>query len=200
MPHRGPKAKLSRSLNLALTPKAARVMERRPFPPGQHGQGRKKSASVYKQQLVEKQRLKFTFNVSEKQLKKAYAKAARAQGSTGDKLLELLETRLDAAVFRMGFAKTIFAARQYVAHGHFEVNGVRCFTPSIQLRVGDEIAVRAKSQNHLQIVEALGEAAPAPEYFEVNADKKSGKVLAKPLREQIPVNLNEQLIVEYYSR
>jgi len=200
MPHRGPKAKLSRSLNLALTPKAARVMERRPFPPGQHGQGRRRSSSVYKTQLVEKQRLKFTFNISESQLKKTYDRASRMTGSTGDHLMELLDTRLDAAVFRMGFARTIFAARQYVAHGHFEVNGVRCFTPSIQLRVGDEIKVREKSQNHVQITEALDNAPACPEYYEVDKTKKLGKLISKPMREQIPVNITEQLVVEFYSR
>jgi small subunit ribosomal protein S4 len=200
MPHRGPKAKLSRALSLALTPKAARVMERRPFSPGQHGQNRRRNASVYKTQLVEKQRLKFTYNISEAQLEKAYEKATRKHGSTGEILMSLLETRLDAAVFRMGFARTIFAARQYVAHGHFEVNGVRCFTPSIQLRVGDEIKLREKSHNHVQIIESLDNKATAPEYFEVDAGKKLGKYVAAPLREQIPVNLNEQLVVEYYSR
>lgn len=200
MPYRGPKAKLSRALNSALTKKSEIVMERRPFPPGQHGQGRKKSASVYKTQLVEKQRLKFTYNMSESQLKKAYTKAAKAKGATGDMLMEILDTRLDAAVLRMGFASTIFAARQYVAHGHFEVNGVRSFTPSIQLKVGDEIVVREKSQNHAQIIEALANSGDAPEYYEVDKTKKKGKLIATPLRAQIPCNINIQLVVEFYSK
>ena len=200
MPYRGPKGKLSRALNLAFTPKAARIMERRNSAPGQHGAGRKRSASVYKQQLVEKQRLKFSYNVSEAQLRKAYKKAAHLQGSTGDKLLSILETRLDAAVLRMGFAKTIFAARQYVAHGHFEVNGVRCFTPSIQLKPNDEITLREKSANHLQVKESIENAPDVPEYLSVDKNKVSGKLVAAPLREQIPVHINEQLVVEFYSR
>jgi small subunit ribosomal protein S4 len=175
-------------------------MERRPSPPGDHGQGRRRSASVYKTQLLEKQRLKHTYNVSEGQLKKAYKKAAASDGSTGDNLVNLLETRLDAAVYRMGFAKTIFAARQYVAHGHFSVNGTRCFTPSIQLRVGDEVVVREKSKNHVQMVEALSSSPACPEYYAVEKAKLSGKLVAAPLRDQIPLHLNIQLIVEYYSR
>ena len=146
---RGPKGKVARSLGVAVSQKTQKALDRRNFAPGQHGQTRKKSASVYKQQLVEKQRLRFTYNISEAQLAKAYKEANRREGSAGDNLMILLETRLDAVVYRMGFARTIFAARQYVAHGHFTVNGVRSFSPS---------------------------------------------------RLIIPVKLEEQLVVEYYSR
>jgi small subunit ribosomal protein S4 len=112
----------------------------------------------------------------------------------------LLETRLDALVFRMGFARTIFAARQYVAHGHFSVNGVRSFSPSRLVKVGDVIAVRERSKNHVQIKEALENAPALPEYVSVDKDKMEGKLVATPLRAQIPVQLQEQLVVEYYSR
>ena len=114
---RGPKGKVARSLGVAVSQKTQKALDRRNFAPGQHGQTRKKSASVYKQQLVEKQRLRFTYNISEAQLAKAYKEANRREGSAGDNLMILLETRLDAMVYRMGFARTIFAARQYVAHG-----------------------------------------------------------------------------------
>lgn len=200
MPFRGPKAKVARSLGLAISSKTQKVLDRRNFPPGQHGLNRKKSASVYKQQLVEKQRLKFTYNISEAQLSKAFDEANRRQGSTGTNLLSLLETRIDALVFRLGFARTIFAARQYVAHGHFSVNGVRCFTASRAIKVGDVVALRERSRSHVQINEALGNAPEAPVYLQLDKSKFEGRLVSAPMREQIPVNLNEQLVVEYYSR
>ncbi len=200
MPIRGPKVKVSRALNLALTPKAARIMERRPYSPGQHGAARKRSASVYKTQMVEKQRLKFTYNVSEAHLAKTYDRASAMAGATGSNLVSLLERRLDAAILRMGFAKTAYAARQYVAHGHFTVNGDRSFNGSQVLRVGDVVAVREKSQNHPQIKEAAASAPTIPPYFEVDAAKLTGKLISLPEREQIPVQVNEQLVVEFYSR
>jgi small subunit ribosomal protein S4 len=198
--YRGPKAKTARSLGLATTQKTQKVLDRRNFPPGQHGLNRKKSASVYKQQLVEKQRLRFTYNISEAQMAKAYDEANRRNGSAGDNLMILLETRIDALVFRMGFARTIFAARQYVAHGHFAVNGVRSFTPSRLIKAGDVIAVRERSKNHVQIKEALDNAPALPEYLSIDKTKMEGTLVALPLREQIPVKLQEQLVVEYYSR
>ena len=130
----------------------------------------------------------------------SYAVSSRCDGSAGDNLMVLLETRLDALVFRMGFARTIFAARQYVAHGHFSVNGVRSFSPSRLIKAGDVIAVRERSKNHVQIKEALENAPAAPEYLSVDKDKMEGKLVATPLRTQIPVQLQEQLVVEYYSR
>jgi small subunit ribosomal protein S4 len=200
MPVKGPKVKVSRALNLPITPKAARIMERRPFSPGQHGSARKRTASVYKSQLVEKQRLKFTYNISEKQLKQAYRAAAHAQGATGEAMLQHLERRLDAAILRMGFAKTPYASRQYVAHGHFEVNGVRCFNGSMLLKVGDVVTVREKSKAHPQIKDSLENLPTGVEYQEIDAKAQSGKIIAVPSREQIPLNLNEALVVEYYSR
>lgn len=197
---RGPKAKVARSLGLATTQKTQKVLDRRNFPPGQHGLNRKKSPSVYKQQLVEKQRLRFTYNISEAQMEKTYNEANRRSGSAGDNLMILLETRLDALVYRMGFARTIFAARQYVAHGHFAVNGVRSFSPSRIIKANDVISVRERSKNHVQINESLSNAPDAPEYISVDKTKLQGTLVALPLREQIPVKLEEQLVVEYYSR
>ena len=196
---RGPKGKVARSLGVAVSQKTQKALDRRNFAPGQHGQTRKKSASVYKQQLVEKQRLR-TYNISEAQLAKAYKEANRREGSAGDNLMILLETRLDAVVFRMGFARTIFAARQYVAHGHFTVNGVRSFSPSRLIKAGDVVAVREQSKEHVQIKEAIASAAAAPEYLSVDLGKMQGTLVKLPLRDQIPVKLEEQLVVEYYSR
>ena len=200
MPYHGPKAKVARSLGFAVTPKTAKVLDRRNFPPGQHGLGRKKTASVFKQQLVEKQRLRFTYNISEQDLSRTYERASKVHGSTGDVMLALLETRLDSIVYRMGFARTMFAARQYVAHGHFFVNGRRCFIPSRAIKVGDQITIRERSKTHVQIVESLGSAPEAPIYLEIDKAKMQGKLTSMPQRDQIPVKLNEQLVVEYYSR
>ncbi|HKP97199.1 MAG TPA: 30S ribosomal protein S4, partial [Fibrobacteria bacterium] len=156
----------------------------------------------YKIQLLEKQRLKAVYDVSEKQMRGYYAKAAHSHESTGTVLLSYLETRADAAIFRMGFARTIYAARQYVAHGHFMINGKRILTPSHQLKVGDVITVVEKSKTHPQIVEALTHSGgiQIPEYFEINKVKMEGKLIAKPIREQIPIKLVEQHVVEYYSK
>jgi small subunit ribosomal protein S4 len=198
----GPKDKISRALGLALTPKAARIMERRSFTPGQHGLARKKSPSTYKMQLLEKQRLRATYDVSEKQLRRYYEKATHSHESTGTALLILLETRADSAIFRMGFARTIYAARQYIAHGHFSINGRRIHTPSHVVKVSDVISVNEKSKGHTQIVEALTHSGSVvvPEYYEINKVKMEGRLIAKPLRDQIPVKLVEQHVVEYYSK
>jgi small subunit ribosomal protein S4 len=200
MAYRGPKAKVARSLDLAVTPKTQKILERRKFPPGQHGMSRKKNAGVYKQQLVEKQRLKFTYNISEAQLSRTYTEANRREGSSGDNLMVLLETRLDALVYRAGFARTIFAARQYVAHGHFQVNGQRSYSPNRLIKPNDLIELREKSKNHPQIKEAIESAPDSPNYLAVNKDKKEAKLVNTPLRDQIPVKLNEQLVVEFYSK
>lgn len=199
MPINGPKVKVSRALNLALTPKAARVMEKRPFGPGQHGSARKRSASVYKQQLVEKQRLKFSYNVSEKQMRKAFDIASRAAGSTGEVLMQTLERRLDTLVQRMGFAKTAYAARQYCAHGHFLVNGTRAWSGSMALKVGDVVTIRERSKGHPQIKEAL-ESGNIASYVETDKNKMESKFIRIPNRDEIPVPVNEQLVVEFYSR
>ena len=196
------KVKISRALGIALTPKAARIMERRSFTPGQHGLARKKSPSTYKMQLMEKQRLKAMYNLPEGQLRHYYQRATQSHESTGTALLGFLETRADAAIYRMGFARTIYAARQYIAHRHFAINGTRIQTPSHALKVGDVISVIEKSKNHPQMVESLTHSGSVvvPEYYEINKVKMEGRLIAKPLRDQMPVKLIEQHIVEYYSR
>ena len=196
------KVKISRALGIAITPKAARIMERRSFTPGQHGLARKKSPSTYKMQLMEKQRLKAMYNVPEKQLRHYYEKATHSHESTGSALLALLEMRADSAIYRMGFARTIYAASQYIAHGHFSINGRRILTPSHPLKMNDVISVNEKSKDHPQILEALTHSGSVvvPDYYEINKVKMEGRLIAKPLRDQIPVKLVEQHIVEFYSR
>ena len=198
----GPKVKISRALGISITPKAARIMEKRSFAPGQHGLARKKTPSTYKMQLMEKQRLKAMFNVSERQLQRYYQRATQSHESTGTALLGFLEMRADSAIYRMGFARSIYAARQYIAHGHFSINGRRIHTPAHSMKVGDVISAVEKSKNHPQIVEALTHSGSVvvPEYYEINKVKMEGRLIAKPLRDQIPVKLNEQHVVEYYSR
>lgn len=196
------KVKISRALGIALTPKAARIMERRSFTPGQHGLARKKSPTTYKIQLLEKQRLKAMYNLSESQLRRYYERATQSHESTGTALLVFLETRADAAIFRMGFARTMYAARQYIAHGHFSINGRRIHTPAHALKVGDAITVNEKSKGHVQIIEAMTQSGSVvvPEYYEINKVKMEGRLIARPLRDQIPVKLIEQHIVEFYSK
>ncbi|HEV7365406.1 MAG TPA: 30S ribosomal protein S4, partial [Gemmatimonadales bacterium] len=134
MNRRGPKVKLARQLGIPLTPKAQRVMERRPNPPGQHGASPRRKISGYKKQLIEKQRLRAQYNLSERQMSNAFAEAIRQPGNTGVRLLQFLEFRLDAIVLRAGFVRTIYAARQAVTHGHLQVNGKKVDRPSYRLK------------------------------------------------------------------
>ena len=199
MSYHGPKAKLSRALGVALTPKAALVMERRPNPPGQHGAKRKGSRSDFGIQLLEKQRLKFQYNVSETQLRNYFKRAKRMKGSTGECLLRLLESRIDNVVHRSGFASTIYAARQLVAHGHMEVNGKKVTIPSQLISLEDTVSVREKSKTLLAIKEAMTKAN-RPTYMETNIEQLSTKIGRLPEAHEIPVMCNVQMVVEFYSR
>jgi small subunit ribosomal protein S4 len=195
----GPKVKLARQLGIALTPKAARVMERRPNPPGQHGASPRRKISGYKKQLIEKQRLRAQYNVSERQLQNAFAQAIRQTGNTGVRLLQLLELRLDAVVLRAGFVRTIYAARQAVSHGHVTVNGKRVDRPSYRLRPGDVVALAQKSRDLAAFTVPLEVARP-PAYLELDKDARSVRIREIPEREQIPVQCEASLVIEYYSR
>jgi len=233
----GAKVKKSRALGVALTPKAQKYMKNRPFPPGQHGQRRRRRPSDYGVQLLEKQRLRFQYNISEKQLaraykeavrmggatgdnlvqllekqrmrfqynisesqlRKAYQQATRMPGSTGDNLVQILETRMDCLVLRAGLAPTIYAARQYVTHGHFLLNGKKATIPSQRLKVGDVISVREKSRKSVIFAE-IGTASQILPYMTVDPASFSAKFDYMPPREEIPVMCAEHLVVEYYSR
>lgn len=197
MKYTGAKAKLSRQLGVALTPRAAKVMERKPYGPGQHGQARQRKPSDYKRQLLEKQRLRFQYNVSERQMSNYFAKAASAAGVTSETLIRLLETRLDAFVLRAGFTTTIYAARQYVNHGHILVNGKRVNIPSYQLKVGDEVSL-APNSGLKPFVEAVIKTTTPPAYISVQGT--AARLVALPAREEVPVLGEVPLVVEYYSR
>lgn len=201
MKYTGPKVKLSRRLGIALTPKAQKYMEKRPYPPGQHGPNkRRKAPSVYGLQLLEKQKLRFQYNVSERQLRNYFRKAVRRREPTGEALVQQLEMRLDSFVLRAGFARTIYAARQYVDHGHMEVNGKRINIPSYQVKPGDVLTIREKSQNNTHIREAFDFSPPPPAYIERDKNKLFANFVRVPRRDEIPVICDENAIVEYYSR
>lgn len=196
----GPKGKVARALRIAVSDKTARILERRTYAPGQHGMLRKRATSEYYSQLKEKQRLRFVYNVSEAQMRIVFKQAQRLNGHTGENMLMLLETRLDAMVYRMGFARSVCAARQYVAHGHFEVDGQQVDIPSFRVRPGQVVALRSQSRNHPQIVLALTDRREVPEYLLADKVAGSGRLVVKPQAKQIPVGLDMQLVIEFYSR
>ncbi len=177
------------------------AIERRPYPPGQHGQGRAKF-SEYGVQLREKQKVKRMYGLLERQFELYYARAAAKKGKTGENLLQALELRLDNVVFRAGFADTRNESRQLVRHGHFKVNGRRVNIPAFGLKTGDIIEVQDKSRKVVRLTEALEtvDRRGVPQWLEV--DKKSFKATLKasPAREDLTMPINEQLIVELYSK
>jgi small subunit ribosomal protein S4 len=177
------------------------AVERRPSPPGQHGIRRRKM-SEYGTHLREKQKFRRVYSVMERQFKGYFEAAHSRPGVTGENLLRLLELRLDSVVFRLGFATSRPQARQLVNHGHFAVNGTPTDIPSAQLLPGDRIDVREshRSLQPFKMAKANMGAAMRPDWLSADADKLSGTVLAWPRRDQMPAELNEQLVVEYYSR
>jgi small subunit ribosomal protein S4 len=196
----GAKVRLSRKLGIALTAKAGKYMERKPNPPGQHGANKRRAkVSDYGKQLFEKQRLRLQYNVHERQLRRYVEQAQRALGNTGEILVQILESRLDSLVYRAGLARSMYAARQYVTHGHLTVNGKRVNIPSYRVKVNDVIAVREKSRKLVCFQEAIRTSAP-PQYLEVSKSNLSVKFLYVPPREEVPIICEIPLVVEYYSR
>ena len=195
----GPKSKIARKFGEAIFG-ADRVLEKRNFPPGQHGLARKrKKVSEYGQQLSEKQKAKATYGLLEKQFSRTYEQAARMGGITGENLLKLLECRLDNVVYRLGIAPTRAAARQLVSH--ICVNGNVVNIPSYSLKVGDIVSVREKSKSLEVIVGSLaGGSKSRYAWLEWDGAAMAGKFLQRPEREEIPENIKEQLIVELYSK
>jgi small subunit ribosomal protein S4 len=177
------------------------AFERRSTPPGMNTQRRRK-VSEYGLQLREKQKVRKSYSVLERQFRNYFAKASKRKGMTGVALLQMLEMRLDNVVFRMGFATSRAQARQLVSHGHFAVNGRPTNVPSFGTTVGDRIEVRdsRRSREVFKVAAETIKAAQIPDWVSVDAAKLSGEVLAEPVREQMPQEFNEQLVVEYYSR
>lgn len=178
-------------------PKCA--LERRNYAPGQHGQAKKKQ-SDYGNQLREKQKAKRFYGVQETQFRNLFDKASKLSGKTGENLLILLETRLDNVVFRLGFAASRKEARQLVTHGHFTINGKKADIPSMEVKAGDVIAVKAKSQQSPKFKEIRDMQITVPSWMTVDVAKLEGKVVAMPRREDIDTPIAEHLIVELYSK
>ena len=197
----GPKSKIARKFGEAIFG-ADRVLEKRNFPPGQHGLARKrKKVSEYGQQLSEKQKAKATYGLLEKQFSRTYEQAARMGGITGENLLKLLECRLDNVVYRLGIAPTRAAARQLVSHRHITVDGSVVNIPSYSVKPGQVIGVREKSKSMEVIADALsGFNHSKYPWIEWDQSSMSGKLLHLPERADIPENIKEQLIVELYSK
>ena len=200
----GPKAKLCRRFgeNIFGTPKYDKILEKRKYPAGDHGNSFRKKVSDYGIHLKEKQKLRFTYGVLEKQFRNYFKKADKMKGITGENLLRLLELRLDNIVYRMGIGVTRMQARQLVKHNHIVVNGRRVNIPSYICKANDVVEVSSKSKTKKFILENLDVTRGAVncEWVTFDADSMKGEVLAIPAREQIPVILDERLIVEYYSK
>lgn len=196
----GPKTKIARKFGEPIFGED-KVFAKRNYPPGQHGQNRRKKTSEYGTQLREKQKAKYTYGVLERQFRNLFEKAARTKGITGEVLLQLLESRLDNVVYRLGIAPSRPAARQLVLHKHITVNGSVVNVPSYHVKPGDIIAVREKSKSLEVIADCLaGFNHSKYPWIEWDDSKKGGKFLHVPQREDIPETIKEQLIVELYSK
>lgn len=198
------KTRLSRALGLALTPKAAKYLEKRPYAPGEHGRTKRKADSDFAVRLREKQRLRAQYGIREAQLKKTFEEAKRAPGLTGENLVELLEMRLDSIILRAGFARTIAQARQLVVHRHILVDGQKVDRPSFRVKPGQLVHVRDKSEKTepFQVAAAGGHVdvlPPVPGYLNVELDKLHVTLERRPLRSEVPVTCEVQLVVEYYA-
>jgi small subunit ribosomal protein S4 len=205
--YRGPVEKIERRFGVSLNMKGERrlagksALDKRPYAPGQHGQRRKK-VSEYGTQLNEKQKAKFMYGISEKQMRMLFAEAKRREGNTGTNLVILLEQRLDNIVYRMGFASTRRFARQFVNHGHVLVDGKRVDIPSYRVKPGQKIEIREKSKQNVQVVRALeltNQTGMAP-WVDVDAEKKFGIFTRLPEREEVVIPVEERYIVELYSK
>lgn len=204
MRYTGPKVRLSRRAGVPLTRKAVRYFEARPYPPGEHGRKTsRRGAGDYGTRLLEKQKLRWYYDVSERRLRRYWDLARRRPGRTGAELVSLLESRLASLVLRAGFAPSIYAARQYVSHGHITVDGRKVDIPGYLVKPGQVVAVRPRSRA-MQPFVAAAEGVYADEriasYLDVDHAELRFTLLAKPERDQIAVPVDEQLIVEHYSR
>ena len=198
--YRGPKTKIARRFNEPIFG-PSKSLQKKNYPPGQHGRNRRRKQSEYAIQLMEKQKAKYTYGVLEKQFANLFEKASRRSGITGEILLQLLESRLDNTVFRLGIAPTRRAARQLVLHKHVVVNGDIVNIPSYHIKVGDNIGVRERSKSLEMVTDSLAtNSAQKYPWLEWNGSDFVGKMVSMPQRDEIPENINEQLIVELYSK
>jgi len=198
--YRGPKSKIARKFREPIFG-PDRALDKKPYPPGMHGAShRRKKESEYGIQLQEKQKAKYTYGILERQCRKTFAMATKKKGITGEVLLQLIEARLDNVVFRLGIAPTRRAARQLVSHRHIVVNGEVVNVPSYTLKEGDVVGVREKAKSLEVIVNSLASRSSRFSWLDWDEEKKQGKFMNYPPREEIPENIREQLIVELYSK
>ena len=195
----GPKVRLARQVGVALTPKAGKIMEKRPYPPGEHGRRRQMRTSPYKLQLLEKQKLRYQYDISEKTMRGVIERAKRAAGPTDAHLVSMLERRLDAVVLRAGFARTIYQARQFVSHGHITVDGKRVDRRSYRVTPGQVVAVREGSKKLHCFAPGYLQSEP-PSYLTVDATALTATLDREPVRTEVPIICEVPLVVEYYSR
>jgi small subunit ribosomal protein S4 len=195
----GPTWKLSRRLGISLSG-TGKELAKRPYAPGQHGPNQRRKLSEYGMQLQEKQKLRLMYGVNEKQFRNLFKRAGKMKGAHGENFMKLLESRLDNLVYRLGLARTRAQARQLVVHGHILVNGKKVDRPSYQVKPGDVIGVREKSRNLQIIKEALEERQYLPEYLTFDENKMEGTYTRLPERSELPSEINETMIVEFYSR
>jgi small subunit ribosomal protein S4 len=195
----GPSWKLSRRLGISLSG-TGKELEKRPYAPGQHGPNQRKKLSEYGLQLQEKQKLRHMYGVNERQFRTLFEKAGKLSGIHGENFMVLLESRLDNVVYRLGLARTRRAARQLVNHGHILVNGSRVDIPSYRVTPGQTISVREKSRNLDVVKESVEVTNFVPDYLTFDADKLEGTFSRLPERSELPAEINEALIVEFYSR
>ena len=196
----GPKSKISRKYGEPIFGDT-KALEKKPHPPGQHGRCRRRKKSEYAVQLAEKQKAKFLYGILERQFRNMFEKASRKEGITGENLLQLLEARLDNVVYRLGVAPTRRSARQFVTHKHITVNGNVVNIPSFTVKEGDLVGVRERSKSLVAISESVSQKTSNKyKWLEWDDKSLSGKLITYPDRESIPENINEQLIVELYSK
>ena len=199
------KTRLSRALGIALTPKAAKFLEKRPYAPGEHGRSKRKQDSDYAVRLREKQRLRAQYGIREAQMRNTFNEARRQSGLTGENLVELLEQRLDALVVRSGFARTTAQARQLVVHRHILVDGQLVDRPSFRVTPGQTIQIKPKAVTLEPYMAAAAGAhrdvlPEVPDYLDVTLEKLTAKLVRRPKRAEVPVTCDVQLVVEYYAR
>jgi small subunit ribosomal protein S4 len=191
--------KISRRLGISLSG-TGKELDKRPYAPGQHGPNQRKKLSEYGLQLQEKQKLRHMYGVTERQFRNLFDKAGKLTGKQGENFMILLETRLDNVVYRLGLARTRRAARQLVNHGHILVDGSRVDIPSYRLSAGQTISLREKSRNLDVVKESLDVNNFVPDFLTFDADKLEGTFTRLPERSELPAEINEALIVEFYSR
>ena len=204
----GPVCRLCRREDMKLFLKGDRCYtdkcgyERRAYPPGQHGQARRRKPSDYREQLREKQKVKRIYGIAERQFRGYYYKASRMKGVTGENLIQLLERRLDNVIYRLGFASDHAEARQLTRHGHFKINGRRVNIPSYIVRPNDVIEVKEASRKIVRVTDSLGavDRRGVPQWLELSKDAFTGRVKSVPAREDVTLPIREQLIVELYSK